>query len=154
LVLALELNDNLPEEIKNKLVTGQVTSDCQVWDRVQLDVENVDGTSPEEIAASLWTRYLGQFQSPLSMDRCKLVSFTVDNVTIDPEEGQRISVGPDEYLALIDYAVQVAHKEETIWMAGSGREIEFSDDSWIGKTVLVKITKKDNFYILTIQGFG
>jgi len=154
LVLALKLNDNLPEEIKNKLVTGQVTSDCQVWDRVQLDIENAGDSSPEEIAASLWTRYLEQFQSPLSLNRCKLTSFTIDHINIDPEEGQRISVGPNEYVALIDYAVQVVHKEETIWMAGSGREIEPSDEGWIAKTVLVKVTKKNNVYILTIQGFG
>jgi hypothetical protein len=154
LVLTLKLEDNLPEEIKNKLVTGQITSDCQVWDRVQLDVENAGGTSPEEIAASLWMRYLEQFQSPRLMDRCKLASFIVDHVNIDPEEGRRISVGSDEYLALIDYAVQVAHKEETIWVAGSGREIESNDDGWIGKTVLVKVTKKGKVYILTIQGFG
>jgi hypothetical protein len=121
---------------------------------VQLDVENVGDTSPEETAASLWTKYLEQFQSPLSMDRCKLVSFTVDNITIDPKEGQRISVGLDEYLALIDYAVQVEHEKDTIWMAGSGRETESSDEGGIGKTVLVKVTKKDKFYILTIQGFG
>jgi len=154
LVLALEINDNLPEEIKNKLVTGQIASDCQVWDSVQLDIENAGDMSPEEIAARLWTKYLEKFQSPRSMDRCKLTSFTVDDVTIDPKEGERFSVGPDEYLALIDYAVQVANKEETIWTAGSGREIESSDEGWIGKTVLVKVAKKDNVYILTIQGFG
>jgi hypothetical protein len=154
LVLSLETNNNLSEEIKNKLVTGQVSSDCQVWDSVQLDIENAGDMAPEEIAASLWTKYLERFQSPLSADRCKLASFAIDHVTIDPEEGQRISVDPDEYLALIDYAVQVEHQEETIWMAGSGRDVEISGDGWIGKSALVKVSKKDNVYILTIQGFG
>jgi hypothetical protein len=154
LVLSLETNNNLSEEIKNKLVTGQVSSDCQVWDSVQLDIENAGDMAPEEIAASLWTKYLERFQSPLSADRCKLASFAIDHVTIDPEEGQRIFVDPDEYLALIDYAVQVEHQEETIWMAGSGRDVEISGDGWIGKSALVKVSKKDNVYILTIQGFG
>ena len=143
-----------PEKFKNNLVTGQVTSDCQVWDKVQLNVVDADDMSSEETAASLWMRYLEKFQSPLIPNRCKLISFTVDNVTLDPEEGGRISVGPEEYLALIDYAVQVEHKEETIWIAGSGKEIETSDEGWIGKTVLIKVTKKGDVYTLTIQGFG
>ena len=154
LFVTLKLDDNLSDEIKSKLVTGQAASDCQLPGRVQLDVEEAIDSSPEEIVASLWTIYLEQFQSHLLLDRCKLISFTVDNVTIYPKEGQLISVGPDEYLALIDYAMQVEHKEETIWMAGSGRDIEFSNDGWIGKTVLVKVAKRDKVYILTIQGFG
>ena len=154
LLVTLKLDENLTDEIKNKLVTGQVTSDCQFLDRVQLDVEDAGASSPEEIAAGLWTIYLEQFQSPYLPDRCKLNTFTIDNITIDPKEGQLISVGPDEYLALVDYAMQVERKEETIWMAGSGRDVEFSGDGWIGKTVLVKVIKNDRVYILTIQGFG
>lgn len=38
LVLALELNNNLSDDNKSKLVTGQVTSDCQVLDSVQSDI--------------------------------------------------------------------------------------------------------------------
>ena len=81
-------------------------------------------------------------------------TFTVENVTIDPKEGNFISVGPDEYLALVDYAVQVEHKEETIWRAGSGREVELSIKGWIGKSVLVRATKGDKVYTMKIQGFG
>ena len=137
-----------------KPVTGQAANDCQFIGRVQLDVQDAGDSSPEEVVASLWTIYLEQFQSPLFPDRCRLNSFNVENVTFNPEEGQLIPVGPDEYIALVDYAVQVDHREETIWMAGSGKETESSNDGWIGKTVLVKVTKGEKVYTITIQGFG
>jgi hypothetical protein len=153
-VLSLKLNADLSDEIKDKLITDQATSDCQFLGRIQIDIVEAGDSSREAIAAKLWTRYLEQFQSSLLPDRCKLTSFIVDEVIIDPKEGNLISVGPDEYLALVEYAVQVEQKEGTIWMAGSGREIEGSGDGWIGKTALVKVSKQDNVYILLIQGFG
>ena len=147
-------NDDLPDDVKNKIIRVQITSDCQFLDRVQLDIEETIDSTPEEIVVNLWTQYLEQFQSPLLLDRCKLTSFTIDNITINPNEGQLISVEPDEYIALVEYAVQVENKEKTIWIAGSGRDIEFSDNGWIGKTALVTVTKKDKVCTLTIQGFG
>ena len=53
LVLTLKLDDNLPDDIKNKLITTQATSDCQFLGRVQLDVDDDGETSPEEIVVRL-----------------------------------------------------------------------------------------------------
>lgn len=153
-MLIFELADNLSEEVKSKLITGQVTSECQLLDRVQIDVDSAGDLSLEELAAALWTRYLERFQSALVPNKCRLLSFTVNNVIIDPKEGEHISAGTDVYIALIEYAVQVEHQEETIWMAGSGSDTTYRDDGWIGKTGLAKVSRKDNVYILTIQGFG
>ena len=153
-VLNIELADNLSEEVKSKLLTGQVTSECQLLESVQLGAESVGDLSLEELAAGLWTKYLERFQSPLAPDKCRLISFTVDNVIIDSKEGEHISAGTDVYIALIEYAVQVEHQEETIWMAGSGSDAAFRGEGWIGKTGLAKISKMDDVYILTIQGFG
>jgi hypothetical protein len=111
---------------------------------------NAAGMTQVEIAGALFGQYLEQYQISILPASCKLISYEVEDVSIDPAlEYFREEQGVD-MMAWVTYSVQAV--APGFWTAGNGVSC---DDRWIlDKSMILGLTRVGDVFKLTIHGTG
>ncbi|MGD9092507.1 MAG: hypothetical protein PVF74_06645 [Anaerolineales bacterium] len=123
---------------------------CQVVNEPKIRGSNVLGMNQEEIALLLFEQYLEGYQGSVVPASCKLRSFKVEEVSIDPTLMDFAEERGVDMMAWATYSVQAT--APGFWIAGNGVS---DDDGWVlDKSMIVGLTKVGDVFKLTLHGTG